>query len=655
MNTMTQSSSQEVKSDTRKASIDPNDLSWIKSQVHKPSKVVITGGMPYANGPLHLGHLAGALVPPDIYARFMRMLVGNENVLYVCGNDDHGSTSELSAHRAGKPIREFIDSIHEEQTRTLKRYSIEPNVFSGTSRPECYPLHQKFSQDLIRKLHQNKMLIKKTSKQWYDPELKRFLQDRLVTGKCPNSKCNNEAAYSDECEQCGTHYDPSELIQPKSTVSQGVPELRETVHWWLNLWEVSEELRVWIQGKEKKWRSSVYQEVIHTVMPTLSFSNQFETQYKELKEKLPTHKSKYTSGKKVAVIFNTKNDLEEGIKVFTQHGIETHMMKDWAERSISRDVAWGIPMPEDVDPEMKGKTLYVWPDSLVAPIAFTQVALQAQGKDPEEWKSYWTDPQAQIVQFLGQDNVYFYVLMQGAMWFGSQDEIHRTPKQGELQLSDVYSCFHLMVEGEKMSKSKGNFFSGDQLLDEKKYSADQIRYFLSMLTLPEKSSNFDFKTLDERNAFLAGPMNAAFEKPISACFSKYDGKVPQGTLNEKVKQETVKIIRLYLKNMPKADYGVLLNMIENYARQINSLFTQFKPHDDRAPEQERKDALYSCFYVLKNILIMLYPFVPETMEKLRESLKLPKSVYSIDELGVSMAIGHEIGEKQQYFPSVESR
>jgi len=211
------------------------------------------------------------------------------------------------------------------------------------------------------------------------------------------------------------------------------------------------------------------------------------------------------------------------------------------------------------------------------------------------------------------------------------------------------------VSGEKMSKSRGNFFTCDQLIDEKGYSPDQIRYFLAMLTLAEKSSNFDLTALNERNHFLAGPLNAAIEKPISAVHSKFEGKVPDGVLNEKVAQETTRVVQRFLRSMERADYSVLLNVIENYARQINSMFTQFKPHDDRFPEKERKDALYSSFYVLKNLMIMLYPFVPSTMEKLRETLNLEASVFSVDQLGTPIPAGHAIGPKQEYFPSVPEK
>ncbi len=628
------------------------DIEQLKKSVFRPARVLVTGGMPYANGPIHLGHLAGALIPPDIHARYMRMLIGAENVLYVCGNDDHGSTSELAALKAGVPVREFIDRIHDQQAETLSNYTISFDAFSGTSREECYPTHSALCQDFIRKLHNNGMLEKKTSKQWFDSKLQRFLQDRLVNGKCPNPKCDNESAYSDQCDKCGASYDPSELLSPHSTVSDCIPELKDTVHWWLNLWKVSEPLRVWIQSKEKTWRSAVYNEVLGTVLPALSFANTFEEQYKELKATLPKHKSKYAAGKKVQLQFDNKSDLTTAKEVLSAKGIDSEWVDGWAHRSISRDVSWGIPMPADLDPDMKGKTLYVWPDSLIAPMAFTQVALKNKGANPLDFEKYWKDPNARIYQFLGQDNVYFYVLMQGAMWIGSQDDVTRLPLPGEHQLTDVISSYHLWVSGQKMSKSTGNFHTGDELLKEKNYSADQIRYFLATLHLSEKNSNFDFATLDERNKFLAGPLNASLERPISACHSKFNGKVPAGVLNEKILAETTKLVQKYLRSMERADYQVLLGQIENYARNINSLFTQFKPHDDRQPLEERQNALYSSFYILKNLMIMLYPFVPTTMERLRESLKLPTTVFNINELGTGIEAGHIIGEQQGYFPAV---
>jgi methionyl-tRNA synthetase len=631
----------------------PPDIDSLKKRLVRPKRAVVTAGMPYANGPVHLGHLAGALIPPDVYSRWVGMLIGRENVLFVSGTDDHGSTSELSALKAGKPIREFIDEIHAQQTKTLANYSIGFDTYTGTSRPECFPTHKATAQEFILKLYKNGMLEKKSSLQWFDPKLNRFLQDRFVNGKCPNPKCDNEAAYSDQCDKCGSKYEPNELINPRSTLSDGIPVLKETLHLWLDMWKVSETLREWIQGKEGKWRHIVFSEAVQPVLPSLSFDNIHEPKFKEIKAELPKHKSKYGAGKKIVVQFENKVDLGVGQSTLEKHGIPSALMDGWAHRSITRDVTWGIPMPEELGPELAGKTLYVWPDSLIAPISFSKVALTQKGENPERYKEFWKSPDTRIYQFLGQDNVFFYTLMQGSLWLGSQKDPYHLPQSNDFQLSDIFGCYNLMVGGEKMSKSTGNYYTGDQMLGEKGYSADQIRYFLALLSLPEKASNFDFGTFEERNKFLAGPMNAAFEKPISAVHSRFGGKVPDGKLNEKVFLETTRMIQRYFKSMEKAEYSTLLFAIENYARQINSMFTQFKPHDDRFPEESRRDALFSCFYVLKNIMIMLYPFVPGTMEKLRESLKLPATVFTVDELGTGISAGHAIGEKQQYFPAIE--
>lgn len=631
----------------------PANVKDLLDRLVRPKTAVITGGMPYANGPLHLGHLAGAHVPPDILARYMRMMIGFENVLYVCGTDDHGSTSEVAALKNNQPVREFIDGIHAKQKATLDRYGISLNVYSGTSQPDCFPMHAELCQEFMRKLDKNKMLQKKTTKQWFDPKMNRFLQDRNVTGKCPNTNCTNEAAYSEACEVCGATYDPSELQNPKSSLSDATPYLKDTVHWWLDMWKVSDQLVNWIKTKQNKWRTGVFNEVFGTVQPALQFDNVHEPIFKDLRPELPKHKSRYAPGKKVVVQCEGKADFDACKKILEAKGIPCELLDGWAHRSITRDVTWGVPLPKDLDPEMEGKTMYVWPDSLIAPISFSKVALKNQGRDVKEYEKFWKDPGARIFQFLGQDNVYFYVLMQGAMWLGTQQDPHRQPEAGDFQMTDVFGCFLLQIEGDKMSKSRGNVYTGEQLLDEMGYSADQIRYFLALLSLPEKASNFDFNTLRERNKFLAGPMNAAIEKPISAVHSRFAGKVPQGKLLEKVEKETMQIVQKYLKQMEKAEYSTLLFAIENYARLINSFFVQYKPHDDRAPLESRSDALYSCFYVLKNLMIMLHPFAPDTMEKVRQSLNLPESVFSLDQLGTGIDAGHVIGQKQQYFPAAE--
>lgn len=605
--------------------------------------------MPYANGPVHLGHLAGAHVPADIYARWLRMLIGAENVLFVCGSDDHGSPSELSALRAGVPVTDFVRGIHAQQATTLDRYGMSFNIYSGTSQPECFAITKDLVAQFIRQLHHNGMLEKRATKQWYDPVMQRFLQDRLIRGRCPNPKCDNVSAMSDECDRCGARYDPSELIDPRSAISDAIPELRETLHWWIDMWHVADVLKSWISGKADTWRNVVFNEAINTVLPSLSFDGQFDAAYRSMKDSLPAHKRQSAPRRQIALQFDTKADLKRARQELEKAGVSTAILDRWAHRSITRDVAWGVPLPADLDPDMAGKTLYVWAESLIAPIAFTQLALSRRGEDPGRFVEFWKNPDADVAQFIGQDNVYFYVVMQGALWLGAQEDPLRLPGPDDYQMTDVIGCYHLKVEGDKMSKSRGNFLTADQLLADG-YSADQIRHFLALLNLGEKAANFDMEGFRERNRFLAGPINAALERPISAAHSKFGGVVPDGVLAADVESATLRMTQRYVKAMSRAEYSTLLYDIETYARLINSLFTQHKPHDDRFPEEGRRNALYSAFYVLKTLMIMLHPFVPDTMERVRESLCLPPDTFRVDELGVPIPAGHRIGAKQTFFP-----
>ncbi len=628
----------------------PTDVPEVLRRLERPSRAVVTSGMPYANGPLHIGHLAGAHLPGDIASRWLGMLIGRENVLFVSGSDEHGTTSEVAALAAGVSTRQFVDAAHDKQAATLEQYSIGLDVYSGTSQPECFEIHRRMCDGFLQKLWDNGLLEKRTSRQWFDPSAKRFLPDRLVRGRCPNPKCDNENAYSDECERCGHQYEPGAINNPRSTISDATPVLRDTVHLWLNMAKVSEPLRVWIESKNRVWRDSVSSECLERVRPALRFERSREPDYKNIASQLPKHKRKYTAGQQVLLQFHSQADLSAAQPILEQNGFTTTVVEDWAHRPITRDIEWGMPIPP-LDPDIAGKTLYVWPDSLIAPISFSQVALAKSGRDPARYKEFWHDPKARIVQFLGQDNVFFYVLMQGAMWLGAQADPTRLPVAGELQLTDVYSCFHLLVSGEKMSKSAGNFVMGDDVLT-RGYSSDQIRYYLALLGLAEQQSDFDFQKLDERNRFLAGPLNAALERPISAAHSKFGGQVPEGALLDDVKAATLRIVRQYVKSMDRFDYPGLLFEVENYARTINSLFARYKPHDDRKDEQGRRDALYSCFFVLKNLMILLYPFVPDTMDRVRQVLRLPADVFRVDELGTGIAPGHAVGALVPFFPAV---
>ena len=352
----------------------------ILARVERPKRAVVTAGMPYANGQIHLGHLAGAHVPADIHARYLGMLIGRENVLFVCGSDDHGSTSEVAALQAGVPIRELVDRTHARHAETLARYAIDLDVYSGTSQPEIFRQHCERSWWFLSRLRDNGLLEKRSSHQWYDPALGRFLPDRLVRGKCPNPKCDNEDAYSDECGVCGKQYLPSELKNPRSALSSATPEMRETTHWWLDMWKVSDTMRTWIEGKQKSWRQLVLSESLERVYPNLRVAGDLEDAYKAVAATLPPHKRKWAPGRNLLLQFRSMAEYETGKELLASHGIPGVAADEWAHRPLTRDVSWGIPITPELDPDLVGKTLYVWPDSLIAPISFSQLALEKRGE-----------------------------------------------------------------------------------------------------------------------------------------------------------------------------------------------------------------------------------------------------------------------------------
>jgi methionyl-tRNA synthetase len=245
-----------------------------------------------------------------------------------------------------------------------------------------FPIHKELCNTFLSRVNANGLLSKRSSKQWYDTEAKRFLPDRLVRGTCPNPKCNSESAYSNECGQCGHQHKPHELKDPKSVVTGATPEMRDTMHWWLDMGAASETMRTWLLTKAKTWRPAVLAHVMDDLMHSVRFARELEDAYKAMKALLPNHKQKYTAGKQVLLQFENKADRALGEKALAAAAIPNEHADEWAQRSISREIAWGIPI--EGEPELLGETLYVWPDSLIAPIAFTQVALKNRGDDSGE-------------------------------------------------------------------------------------------------------------------------------------------------------------------------------------------------------------------------------------------------------------------------------
>ncbi len=305
------------------------------------TRTLVTTALPYANGPVHLGHLAGVYLPADMYVRYKRLK--GEDVIHIGGSDEHGVPITITAEKEGVSPRDVVDRYHRMNLDSFSKCGISFDYYGRTTSE----VHHKTAQEFFLEIWQKGIFQQKTEKLFFDRKANRFLSDRYVTGSCPI--CNNPEANGDQCEQCGTHLSPLELINPKSKLSDATPELRETMHWYFPLGRFQEQLEGYVKSHEEEWRSNV--------------------------------------------VNYTRTWLKQGLQ----------------DRAITRDLNWGIRVPLD-SADAAGKVLYVWFDAVLGYISFTKEWAEQQGES-ERWKTYWQDPRSRLVHFIGKDNVVFHTLM----------------------------------------------------------------------------------------------------------------------------------------------------------------------------------------------------------------------------------------------------
>jgi len=314
----------------------------------KPSRYTITSALPYANGPVHIGHLAGVYVPADIYARFLRSK--GENVLFIGGSDEHGVPITIRAKKEGVTPQQVVDKYHVQIKQSFEELGISFDIYSRTSSK----IHAETSSEYFKKLYEEGKFIEQTSEQYYDPKAEQFLADRYIIGTCP--KCGNENAYGDQCEKCGSTLSPSELINPRSTLSGEKPVMKSTKHWFLPLDQYEPWLKQWILEDHKNWKTNVYGQC--------------------------------------------KSWLDQGLQ----------------PRAVTRDLDWGVPVPVA---GAEGKVLYVWFDAPIGYISaakdyFKNSEIKAIHKQ-NTWEDFWKKDDTKLVHFIGKDNIVFHCIIFPAM------------------------------------------------------------------------------------------------------------------------------------------------------------------------------------------------------------------------------------------------
>ena len=306
----------------------------------------ITAALPYANGPLHLGHVAGVYVPADIYARFLRLQ--GEDVVFICGSDEHGAAITLRAKKEGTTPQKIVDEYHLLNSKSFKNFGISFDIYYRTSGE----LHHKTAQNFFKKLNDFGSFEKRESEQYFDEEHQQFLADRYIKGQCP--RCQNLNAYGDQCEKCGSALSPMELKNPQSTISGNTPILKNTSHWYLPMQNHEAWLTDWIKN------GRLNDEAHHDPA-------------------------------------NWRNQVVGQCMSWIDGGLQP--------RAMTRDLDWGVKVPVK---DSAGKVLYVWLD---APIGYISATKQWAADNGTDWEPYWKDSSTKLVHFLAKDNIVFHCVI----------------------------------------------------------------------------------------------------------------------------------------------------------------------------------------------------------------------------------------------------
>ena len=556
------------------------------------SRTLVTAALPYANGPIHIGHLAGAYLPSDIYCRYQRIL--GKDIVFVCGSDEMGVAIMVRARKEGVSPQAIVDQYHPMIEEAFARFGMSFDHYGRTTSPK----HAETSRDFFRTLAAKGTFTTKTEEQLFDPEAGIFLADRFVIGTCPN--CGHTDAYGDQCEKCGTALSPMELIDPRSTITDARPELRKTTHWYLPLEDFQERLEAWI-GTKDEWKSNVLGQV--------------------------------------------RSWLQDGLRA----------------RAITRDVPWGVPVPEDVAEaagvSAEGKVIYVWFDAPIGYVSATREWAEAQGK-PDLWKEYWQGEGARLLHFIGKDNIVFHCLMFPAMLMAHGDYV--LPE-------NVPANEFLNLEGDKLSTSRNWAVWLHEYLEE--FPPDLLRYALAT-TMPEtKDADFSWGDFQNRvNSELADVLGNFVHRSLTFAQRFFDGVVPPLENPSEMDREALAALADFPRRIGDAydafrfREGVFESMA--LARLGNKYFNDTEPWKTRKENpQACANTVHVSLQLCASLAVLLDPVLPHTAAALRGMLNLegvrdglPGSTGTVGwkEAGSPLlAAGHPVNNPEILFTKIE--
>ncbi len=612
-------------------------------------RAVVTAGMPYGNKGLHFGHLAGVFVPADVYARFLRDRIGRDNVLFVSGTDCFGSPineGHRKAVEAGSfegSLHDYVRANHERQAATLAAFDISLDIFEGSGIGDAGAEQQKTTDAFITRLFEAGWLEKRSTPQFFDTQAQTFLNGRQVVGYCPVQGCKGEHGYADECDM-GHQYPPTDLIKPKSTLTGSVPELRPVENWYFKLPAFSELIAEHMRALDadpaaRPITAETVREFL--VPPVIYIQEKYADDYEAVKDELPAHEWHAPQGGKQSFTleFSDIDARDAATEHLAARGVRFRTGKALVPFRLTGNIEWGVKAP-DLDGESAGLTVWCWPESLWAPISFSEAALRRRDADValDAWRAWWCSDDARVYQFIGQDNIYFYGVAQTALWAATQGEDPQPQGSGgELRQTTLVPDYHALFLGKKASSSSETPPpSADELLDY--YTAEQLRAHWTSLALDERPTSFSPKPFDPKHADEdkypdpvlkeSALLSNIFNRIVRSCFytaqKQHGGTAPLGGPSERARVWAQETVERYEHLMYETRLHEVWSLMDAFLRDVNKWWTQESRAANAAEDVPAaiEPVLRDLFYLMRIGVVLMHPIVPRGCELVFEYLAI---------------------------------
>jgi methionyl-tRNA synthetase len=613
-----------------------------------PRRVIVTGGMPYGNKDLHFGHIGGVFVHADVFARFLRDRIGKENVIFVSGTDCYGS-SIVEAYRiavaeqgfAGT-IEQFVRDNHELQKKSLAAFDISLDLFAASALDGPGRTHEELCAQLMRMLHKAGHLSQRTGKQFYDPVTSMFLNGRQVEGLCPIEGCASDKGYADECA-LGHQYEPQDLINPRSTLSGSVPVLKEVSNWYVDVPKFRALLERWVStiDESAQGRPFAAKSIREFLEPPVVFvkKDDLESVHETLRS-LHGYSERSSKSQSVGLVFESLEERERACAALTAAGFRFRTGKTLVPFRLTGNQEWGLPAPV-LEGEPK-RTWWVWPESLFAPISFSYHCGKTGKANPANWEDWWCAKDAAVVQFIGEDNVYFYGPAEMAMFLGLQgNNPVFPPPDGTMQLPTLVVNKHVQFLNKKISSS-GPIKppAATELLNH--YTSDQLRAHFFGLGLGKQGVSFRPKAFDpdakEQDAdpvlvegnLLSNVLNRCARSCFYTLQKEFAGRLPALAASDEAQRVSRETVLRYERQMHAHQFQQVMVTVDKYIRDISKFWAKNSKTDSAggiAPQ-----ALVDLFHYVRIAAVLVHPIAPRGSELIRECFRIGEEFWSWDRI-----------------------